>query len=102
MGRGASHPDPMSDLVNFDADIRTMHKRAHQDGNLDWLRLSLDSLIVNPDARIGTFAGQSYPFNDADLVAIFSHAFRSIWPDRSLSEPGDQLDLEFETVRPIE
>ncbi|WP_050763169.1 hypothetical protein [Roseobacter sp. GAI101] len=98
MGRGVGNPEPMSDLANFDADIRGMHKRAYQEGNLDWLRLALDSLIVNPDGRIGDFAGQQFPFDDAELVAIFKRAFETIWPDETLSEPGDEPDMEFEDM----
>ena len=74
------------------------HHRAYQEGNLDWLRLALDSLIVNPDGRIGDFAGQQFPFDDAELVAIFKRAFETIWPDETLSEPGDEPDLEFEDM----
>ncbi|KUP90606.1 hypothetical protein [Tritonibacter horizontis] len=99
-GRAVNAPDPMSDLSNFDADIRTMHKRAYQDGNLDWLRLALDALIADPSGRIEEFAGLQYPFDERDLVAIFRHAHEMIWPDRSLSEPGDEAELEFVDMSP--
>ena len=94
-GRGVNAPDPMSDLAQFDADIRSMRRRAVRDGNLDWLRLSLDSLIADPDGRISQFAGQQYPFADAELVALFRRAFEMIWPEEPLSEPGDEAELEF-------
>lgn len=95
MGRAVNAPDPMADLAQFDADIRAMHKRAYKDGNLDWLRLALDSLIANPRGRIGQFAGQQYPFDEAELQALFRRAYETIWPDQPLSEPGDEADLEF-------
>ncbi|EDZ46254.1 hypothetical protein RBY4I_1466 [Rhodobacterales bacterium Y4I] len=95
MGRAVNAPDPMADLSQFDADIRAMHKRARNEGNLDWLRLALDSLIANPRGRIGQFAGQQYPFDEAELQALFRRAYGMIWPDQPLSEPGDEADLEF-------
>lgn len=95
MGRAVNAPDPMADLAQFDADIRAMHKRAHKDGNLDWLRLALDSLVANPRGRIGQFAGQQYPFDDAELQALFRRAYETIWPDQPLSEPGNEAELEF-------
>lgn len=98
MGRGASCPEPMSDLANFDADIRGMHKRAHQDGNLDWLHLSLVNLILNPEGRICDFAGQQYPFNETELVSIFKRAFEAIWPDKNLNEDLDVIDIKFENM----
>ncbi|NSY38568.1 hypothetical protein [Leisingera sp. ANG59] len=95
MGRAVNAPDPMADLAQFDADIRAMHKRAHKEGNLDWLRLALDALIATPDGRIGQFAGQQYPFSDPELEALFRRAYGMIWPGQPLSEPGDEADLEF-------
>lgn len=95
MGRAASTPDPMSDLSQFDADIRSMHKRAAKDGNLDWLRIALDTLIARPEGRIGMFAGQQFPFSDAELQRVFKRAFENIWPDQTLSRPGEDADLEF-------
>ncbi|AHD00356.1 hypothetical protein [Leisingera methylohalidivorans] len=95
MGRAVNAPDPMADLAQFDADIRSMHKRAYKEGNLDWLRLALDSLIANPRGRIGQFAGQQYPFDEAELQALFRRAYGMIWPDQPLSEPGDEADLDF-------
>ncbi|WP_027259467.1 MULTISPECIES: hypothetical protein [Leisingera] len=95
MGRAVNAPDPMADLAQFDADIRSMHKRAYKEGNLDWLRLALDSLIASPAGRIGQFAGQQYPFDDAELQALFRRAYGMIWPDQPLSEPGDEADLDF-------
>ncbi|MCB4455165.1 hypothetical protein [Leisingera sp. McT4-56] len=95
MGRAVNAPDPMADLAQFDADIRAMHRRAHKEGNLDWLRLALDSLIASPGGRISQFAGQQYPFDDAELAALFRRAYGMIWPDQPLSEPGEEADLEF-------
>ncbi|MBQ4824221.1 hypothetical protein J4729_06610 [Leisingera sp. HS039] len=95
MGRAVNAPDPMADLAQFDADIRSMHKRAYKEGNLDWLRLALDSLIARPAGRISQFAGQQYPFDDAELQALFRRAYGMIWPDQPLSEPGDEADLDF-------
>jgi hypothetical protein len=95
MGRGINNPDPLEDFSNFDGDINGMRRDALADGNLDWLRLSLDALIARPGGRIQDFAGQQYPFSDAELVALLSYAFARIWPDVPLSEPGEEADLEF-------
>lgn len=95
MGRAANAPDPMAEPGKIDADIRTMRRRALREGNLDWLRLSLEALINDPQGRISQFAGQRYPYDDRELVALFRRAYEMIWPDRPLCEPGDEADLEF-------
>ncbi|WP_372576487.1 hypothetical protein [Ruegeria hyattellae] len=97
-GAGASAPDPMSDLSRFDLDILGVQRAAEADGNTDWLRLSLDALITDPTGRINIFAGQGYPFSDAQLVELFTYAFHKIWPDAMLSEPGNELVMEFERM----
>lgn len=94
-GRAGMLPNPMSDPANFDADIRTMSARAKRAGDLDWLRLSINSLLANPEGRIGQFAGLQYPYSDEDLGIILARAYEQIWPDRPRSEPGDELDIEF-------
>ncbi|MEM1428537.1 MAG: hypothetical protein AAGG09_03665 [Pseudomonadota bacterium] len=98
MGRGASAPDPMSDLSQFNADAATMAREAAIAGDLVWLKIALDALIANPDGRIGQFAGQQYPFNEPDLVRLFSHAYHRIWPGDTLSAPGDEADVTFEVM----
>lgn len=98
MGRGASAPSPMSDLSEFNADAAAMAREAALAGDLTWLRLALDSLIANPDGRIRLFAGQQFPFTDRELVTLFSYAYRRIWPNAALSEPGDEADIEFEVM----
>jgi hypothetical protein len=95
MGRAANMSAPLSDLTQFDPDIRAMHRDALLDGNLEWLRLSLESLLANPRGRIGAFTGALYPFDDAELEAIFRHAHAQIWPDRTVPDLGDEADLEF-------
>ncbi|MCT4580130.1 MAG: hypothetical protein N4A35_01825 [Flavobacteriales bacterium] len=98
-GRAVNYPDPMSDLANFDADIRTMRKRLYKDGYLEdennLIRLCLDDLISRPNKRISEFAGMAYPFNDNELVAIFKRAYETIWPEATLSDPFDEPLFEF-------
>lgn len=95
MGRAASGSGFTSDLSQFDPDIRSMHRDALLDGNLEWLRLSIESLLANPRGRIGAFAGALYPFDDAELEELFRHAHALIWPDRTVPDLGDEAELEF-------
>jgi hypothetical protein len=95
MGRGVNGDDPMSDLGNSKGDIRTMQSAAAANGDLDWLRLSMDALIAKPRGRIQAFAGMQYPLTDDELVDLFSYAYGRIWPSEALSEPGNEVELEF-------
>ncbi|NVK15433.1 MAG: hypothetical protein HWE35_14790 [Rhodobacteraceae bacterium] len=95
MGRAANAADPMAETGKMDADIRTMRRRALNEGNLDWLRLSMEALINDPQGRISQFSGHRYPYDDAELVTLFRRAYGMIWPDQPLAEPGDEADLEF-------
>lgn len=94
-GIGVTEEFPMRELSNFDRDIFSMSAEASRDGNLDWLRLSLDSLIANPDGRIKLFLDYTYPFNDEEILNLFTYAFKKIWPDEEISGKGAELDLQF-------
>lgn len=95
MGRAANTNDPLSDLTQFDPDIRAMQREALLDGNIEWLRLSVESLLANPRNRIGAFVGALYPFDAAELENILRYAHSKIWPDRTVPDLGDEAELEF-------
>ena len=94
-GMGVAEDDPMADLAQFDRDIHSMAAQARSEGNLDWLRLSLDALVANPGDRLRLFADFVYPFTEAELRTLFAYAFQQTWPDQELSEPGEEADLDF-------
>lgn len=95
MGRAASAPDPMAETALIDADIRSMHREALIDDNLDWLRLSIEALLADPSGRIGAFAGVQYPYDEGEIRTLLQRAHAAIWPDRTVPEPGDEAELEF-------
>ncbi|HMO08357.1 MAG TPA: hypothetical protein PKD10_12030 [Paracoccaceae bacterium] len=97
-GRGASEPDPMADLDNFNGDIREMRRRAAAAGDLSVLRLALVSLVMAPGGRLRDFAGTQYPFNDGDLEAVLRHALERAWPDDPLPDPGTELPVELADI----
>ena len=94
-GRAVNGDDPVSNWSNFDADIESMRVQALRNGNMDWLRWSMDALIANPDDRIEQFKGFQYPFNKRELVELFTHAFQIIWPEEKISAPGEEVDIDF-------
>lgn len=97
-GRGASEPDPMADLDNFNGDIHEMRRRAAAAGDLEVLRLALVSLALSPAGRIGAFAGTLYPFNDGDLARVLRHALERAWPDDPLPEPGAEVPVDLADI----
>jgi hypothetical protein len=94
-GRGGSAPDPMADLSEYDPDIEGLRRKAERDGNLDWLRLSMESLILNPAGRIGAFGGQGFPYTERELETLFRHAYARLWPDRDLPDPAGVAAIDF-------
>lgn len=98
MGRGVNEPDPMADLANFDADIREMGRRAAADDGMDWLRLSIESLILAPRGRVQAFVGEQYPLSDAEMVALLRRAHAQLFPEHTLPDPGDEAPVEFEPM----
>lgn len=94
-GRAVNMEDPMSDLSNFDADVRSMRRAVRLDNDENWLRLSMDALIANPAGRIEQFSGYQFPFNERELVELFTYAYKMIWPEEEISMPGQELDFEF-------
>jgi hypothetical protein len=101
MGRGMSAPDPMADLSKFDADLAEMRRRAEAEGNLEWLRLSIDALAARPEGRVQRFVGV-FPLRDAEVVTLLRHAHARLWPDQAMSAPGTEAPLEFVTMSDAE
>lgn len=95
IGRGSSESDPFTDITFFNNDIYTMKVAAEQAGDLEWLRLSMDALIANPRGRIGQFVEQGYPYSDEEMVTLFTYAYKQIWPERDISERGEEAQLNF-------
>lgn len=87
--------DPLADMETFDQAIDDMANIARAKDDLDLLRISMDALIAAPDDRIDQFEGPLYPYSEAELVSLFTYAYERIWPDEFLSDPGDELDIEF-------
>lgn len=95
IGVGSAASDPFADITLFDNDVQSVKMAAKRAGDLEWLRLSLDSLITNPRGRIGQFVEQGYPYSDHEMVTLLTYAYQKIWPDQKISEPGEETVLEF-------
>ena len=94
MGRAANREDPMADLSAYDEAIDLVGERANAEGNGFWLKTAINSLLAQPEGRIGKFAGQGYPFGDDDLIRIFTHTFERIWPDSTPNSGGERTLFE--------
>lgn len=94
-GVAASAENPMDNLENFDREIEMMKKQAEAAGDEELLKMSLDSLIANPNGRIQMFNGQVFGFRVDQMVELLTYVFRYVWPEEELSLPGDGVDLEF-------
>lgn len=97
-GAGASMPDPMGDIDNFNGDIYEMRRRAAAAGDLHTLRLALTALVLGPRQRLTPLLGTQFPFTEDDLAAILTHALARAWPDDSLPEPGTEVPVELADI----
>ncbi|WP_420002498.1 hypothetical protein [Arenibacterium sp. LLYu02] len=95
IGAGSAASDPFADITLFDPDIRAMQVAAEAAGDLNWLRLSMDALIADPKGRIGRFVEQGYPYSEAEMVTLFTYAYGKIWPEATISAPGEEARLNF-------
>ncbi|MEX0339536.1 MAG: hypothetical protein AB3N11_10900 [Arenibacterium sp.] len=87
--------DVTEDMSVYDDAIESMESEARYDDNLEYLRFAMDSLIAKPDGRLEQFKGTGYPFTDQELHEILRYAFQTIWPDKFMSEPGNEVPVEF-------
>ena len=87
--------DVTADMSVYDEAIQGMAGNARYDGNLESLRLALDSLIADPDGRLEQFYGSGYPFSEQELHEILRYAYQQIWPDEPFSKPGMAAPVEF-------
>ncbi len=107
MGRAANLEDPLSDLSAFDAEIDQMGEMAAANRTKSWLKIALATLLAQPqEAGIERFAGQGYPFDENELVRLFTYAFERLWPETPANRGGEatmfeivQMDAEeWETI----
>jgi hypothetical protein len=87
--------DVTEDMTVYDEAIEAMASNARYDGNLEYLRLAMDSLIADPEGRLEQFYGSGYPFSDQELHEILRYAYQEIWPDADISKPGMAVPVEF-------
>ncbi|MFN3971699.1 MAG: hypothetical protein ACK4GO_06165 [Gemmobacter sp.] len=94
-GIAASRSDPMEELTGYDYEIDLMIAAAREAGEEELLRRSVDSLLSDPEGRIGMFSGQVHGFRDDEMVDLLTHAYERIWPDLPRSLPGEAPAMEF-------
>lgn len=87
--------DMTEDMSIYDEAIDAMARNAQYDGNLESLRLAIDSLLAGPEGRLEKFYGSGYPFSDRELLSILRYVYQTIWPDAYMSEPGEAVPVEF-------
>lgn len=98
-------------LNEYERDVYDMKAHALADGNLDWLKLSIGSLLSNPKGkgRIISFSSSIYPYNEEELIELLVYAFDLIWPGDLKSQLAQGTHLDFvnmteeewlETLRP--
>jgi hypothetical protein len=93
--RGSMMENPAREFTLYDSAIDEMGEAARADDNDTLLRLAIDSLIAEPKGRLHQFAGQTYRWPNEEFIALLTHAHQRLWPEESLSLPGNEPDVEF-------
>jgi hypothetical protein len=88
------HDNPPEDLGEYDAAIRELRLAAEASGDLPWVKLGLDYLLTTPGVRLRDYGGGQYPYSEEALSELLRHAWAKLWPDETLSAPGDAAALE--------
>lgn len=94
--RAAMLDDPAGDLTAYDDEIDAMGAAARAADDEALLRISIDALIASPGGgRLAQFGGSAYRWPNREFVPLLTYAHERLWPDMTLSEPGDEADIEF-------
>jgi hypothetical protein len=93
--RMAMMEDPVGDLSAYDDAIDGMGAAAQAAGDGNLLRVSIDALVARPEGRLFQFAGSVYRWPNDEFVPLLTRAYERLWPERELSFPGEEADIDF-------
>lgn len=82
--------EPLEDMEQYHDGIDSMATFAQRKGDLEALKLGMESLIAQPEGRMGPFESEVYPFEHEELAELFGYAFRRLWPGE---EPRGEEEL---------
>lgn len=84
-------------LNEYKRDVHDMKLHAITDGNLEWLKLSMASLLSKPKGkgRISSFTSLVYPYSEEELIELLTYAFNIIWPGELITQLSEINDIDF-------
>ena len=65
---------------------RSLRLAAEHQGDLPWLKLALEHVLLHPEQDWSELAGPRYPFNSREMVQMIDYIYKTIWPDAKLPD----------------
>lgn len=84
-------PDSVEGYAERVPSIRTA---AAQQGDLPWLKLALEHVLLHPEQDWTDLGGPRYPFTNREVLQIVEYVWKTLWPDATLPSRHEAPDIE--------
>ena len=88
-------PEDIDDYTPFAEHVR---QTAERRGDLPWLKLGLEHVLIHREESCEHLNGGIYPFGDDDLRDLIEIVWEALWPDEQLPDESQAPEIEFEEM----
>ena len=85
---------PPPTVEGYADQVRSLRLAAEHQGDLPWLKLALEHVLLHPEQDWSELAGPRYPFNSREMVQMIDYIYKTIWPDAKLPDSRSAPDVE--------
>ncbi|PSB68581.1 hypothetical protein C7B61_00130 [filamentous cyanobacterium CCP1] len=80
------HDMPPSHVKDYHSLVLWMRQNANNHGDLNYLKLAFEYMLIQTGINYEEFAGGRYPYDGEDIREIIEFSYKMLWPDSNLPE----------------
>ena len=89
------HPSDVADYIPYAEGVR---HSAEKKGDLPWLKLALEHLLLHPEEPAAELNGGTYAFNNSRMRDLIEIVWQTLWPEAQLPEATAAPDIELQEM----
>jgi hypothetical protein len=93
VGWFARHDLPADEVDEYRPYVENIRQLALTQGDLDYLKVGLEYLLLHPEVDLEAYNGGRYPFDADEMREIIEFVYRTLWPEESLPEQPPEVKL---------
>lgn len=82
-------------MDGYDNSIMEMKLSALRHNDLDFLRLAIDRLLVDPSIDAASFAAVHFHFDQSEMTELLLYIRALLWPDLPAPNPDEIYNIQF-------